>query len=146
MNPKIQLESNANASHRKMVFDLLEGYNSSQAGLEPEVPLAVLLYENNEECVIGGLWGLTYYKWLFIELLIIPERFRYRGIGTAVMDIAHDEALRRGCNGAWIDTFSFQARGFYEKLGYSIFGVIHNYPPGHCRYFMQKLLVREKEI
>jgi len=56
------------------------------------------------------------------------------------MNLAEQEADRRGCIGVWVDTHSFQAPGFYERLGYSPFGVIEDYPPGHSRLFLQKRL------
>ena len=71
----------------------------------------------------------------------MPESARGRGLGRTLMRQAEDVALRRGCHGAWLDTFSFQARGFYEKLGYTVFGSIDDYPPGHSRFFMKKVLV-----
>ncbi|MGH8409424.1 MAG: GNAT family N-acetyltransferase, partial [Pseudomonas sp.] len=46
----------------------------------------------------------------------------------------------KGCAGIWLDTFSFQAPGFYRKLGFSEFGHIAEYPPGHTRHFFQKHL------
>jgi ribosomal protein S18 acetylase RimI-like enzyme len=52
--------------------------------------------------------------------------------------MAEAEAVRRKCVGAWLDTYSFQARGFYERLGYTVLGEIADYPPGHTRYFMKK--------
>lgn len=51
--------------------------------------------------------------------------------------IAHD----KGCVGVWLDTFSFQAPDFYQKLGYSVFGELKDYPPGYSRFFLQKRLV-----
>jgi hypothetical protein len=48
--------------------------------------------------------------------------------------------LKRGCHSAWLDTFEFQARGFYERLGYSCFAELRDYPPGFARYFMKKAL------
>ena len=48
------------------------------------------------------------------------------------------EAQARGCFGAWVDTFSFQARPFYEKQGYTVFGTIADQPPGHARHFLFK--------
>jgi hypothetical protein len=54
------------------------------------------------------------------------------------MSQAEREAIRRGCRGAWLDTFSFQARGFYERLGYTVFGTIAGCPPGHSRFFLKK--------
>ena len=57
-----------------------------------------------------------------------------------MMKLAEEEAIRRGCVGAWLDTHSFQARPFYEKLGYTVFGVLENFPPGHTRYYLRKSL------
>jgi GNAT superfamily N-acetyltransferase len=53
---------------------------------------------------------------------------------------AEAEALRRGCHAASLDTYSFQARGFYERLGYSVFGIIDDCPPGHSRIYLIKRL------
>jgi hypothetical protein len=49
--------------------------------------------------------------------------------------------VQRGCHNAWLDTFEFQARGFYESLGYECFGELPDYPKGHARYFMKKALL-----
>jgi ribosomal protein S18 acetylase RimI-like enzyme len=51
---------------------------------------------------------------------------------------AEQEAIARGCRGAWLDTYSFQARGFYERLGYAVFGILNDYPPGQKRIFCTK--------
>ena len=55
------------------------------------------------------------------------------------MGDAEMRALERGCHSAWVDTFSFQAPGFYPRLGYEVFGEL-DYPPGHKRIFLQKRL------
>ena len=75
---------------------------------------------------------------LHVDLLFLPESLRRNGIGRQLMKDAEREAIRRGCRGAWLDTYSFQARGFYERLGYKIFGTIDDYPPGHSRIFLKK--------
>jgi ribosomal protein S18 acetylase RimI-like enzyme len=54
---------------------------------------------------------------------------------------AEREAIARSCRGAWLDTYSFQARGFYERLGYTVFGILNDYPPGQYRVFLHKELV-----
>jgi GNAT superfamily N-acetyltransferase len=74
----------------------------------------------------------------YVELLFVPESLRRGGLGRRLMRDAEEEAIRRGCRGAWLDTFSFQARGFYERLGYAAFGLIEDYPPGHSRIFLKK--------
>jgi len=58
---------------------------------------------------------------------------------------AEEEALRRDCRSAWLDTFEFQARGFYERLGYSCFATLPEYPQGYSRYFLQKQLIPRGE-
>jgi hypothetical protein len=50
-----------------------------------------------------------------------------------------------GCHHAWLDTFSFQARPFYEKQGYRVFGVLPDYPTGQTRYFLTRELRRDGE-
>jgi GNAT superfamily N-acetyltransferase len=99
--------------------------------------LAILLQDEAGKAV-GGLWGATIFGWLEIELLFVPQEMRGRSLGTAVMNRAEALARKGGCVGAWLDTYSFQARGFYEKLGYVLAGTIEDCPPGGARYFMQK--------
>jgi GNAT superfamily N-acetyltransferase len=77
---------------------------------------------------------------LFTELLFIPPALRGRGLGTDILSRAESEARDRGCHGAWLDTFEFQARGFYERLGYQQFAELPDYPMGYSRFFMRKAL------
>jgi len=60
------------------------------------------------------------------------------GYGRKLIQLAEYEAQRRGCEHAYLDIFDFQSRGFYEKLGYELFGQLEGYPPGHTKYFLQK--------
>ena len=59
---------------------------------------------------------------------------------TQLMSAAETEARRRGCHHALLDTFDFQARPFYEQLGYVAFGELEDFPRGHSRYFLSKHL------
>ncbi|MFC0409998.1 GNAT family N-acetyltransferase [Roseomonas elaeocarpi] len=116
---------------------LLE-FNAAQAGPSNARPLAILLRRPGSDAVVGGLLGRTAGGMLFVELFFIPEDLRRGGLGRRLLAQAEEEARRRGCHGAWLDTYSFQARGFYEKQGYTVFGEIRDYPPGHSRYFLSK--------
>jgi ribosomal protein S18 acetylase RimI-like enzyme len=118
----------------------LTAYNEAQAGPEDFRFLILLLRHPDTGEVIGGLWGRTLYGWLYIHLLVVPEELRRRGLGTRLMRLAENEALARGCRGALLDTFSFQARPFYERLGYQVYATIEDYPPGHRCYSMKKSL------
>lgn len=65
---------------------------------------------------------------------------RGQGYGTKLMAAAEAEARRRGCRDAYLDTFSFQARPFYERCGYEVFGTLEDFPTGHQRFVMRKSL------
>jgi GNAT superfamily N-acetyltransferase len=124
---------------RSAIVGPLVAYNEQKTGMNDYRPLAVVV-SDADNCVIGGLWGRTAYGWLFIELLFVPESLRGQGLGADLTRRAETEALARGCHSAWLDTFEFQARGFYERLGYTCFGELENYPVGFSRYFMKKAL------
>jgi GNAT superfamily N-acetyltransferase len=98
-----------------------------------------LLLQDDAACLKGGVSGLIYCDWLFVDGLWIDDRLRHRGIGTELMTRAETHAVARGCHSAWLDTF--QARGFYEALGYEAFGMLDNYPAGQKRHFLRKRLI-----
>jgi GNAT superfamily N-acetyltransferase len=89
---------------------------------------------------VGGASGHGSFDWLFLELLYVPKQLRGQGIGTRLMQHVEDFAIERGLTGVWLDTFSFQARPFYEKLGYSVFGTLDDHPIGGQRFFLRKRL------
>ena len=137
---ELAIVENPDEGVRKAILDPLVAYNDRHFA-EPDRHrlLVIAIRDPKSGVVIGGLWGESWYRWLFINLLVVPETMRGSGIGTAMMQLAEEEAIRRGCIGAWLDTFSFQARPFYERLGYSVFGTIDDFPPGHARHFLRKL-------
>jgi ribosomal protein S18 acetylase RimI-like enzyme len=90
--------------------------------------------------LLGALLGETGRGWLHISVAWVDEAYRRQNIGSQLVRMAEEEARQRGCHGAYLDTFSYQARPFYERLGYSVFGVLDDYPRGHQRYYMRKRL------
>lgn len=125
--------------HREAVLSPLRAYNIAQAG-DPGVQSVAVLIEDDAGTAIGGLWGRIAFGWLFVELLGLPDAARGGGWGRALMERAESIAREAGCTGIWLDTYDFQAPGFYEKLGFTQFGKIADYPPGHTRFFYQKRL------
>jgi len=87
----------------------------------------------------AGLFGSTAYGYLHVDMLFVPESLRGSGLGSRLMQQAEQEAIRRGCHGAYLETFDFQAPGFYDRLGYSVFGRLDDTPSGHTRFFLRKL-------
>ena len=74
------------------------------------------------------------------NIVEVDERARGQGIGTQLLTAAEDLARSRGCIGASLDTFEYQARPFYEKLGYKLFGTLDGFPPGSRQFYLSKPL------
>jgi len=72
--------------------------------------------------------------------MYLREDLRGQGYGERILERAEEEARKRGVKDVYLDTFSFQAPGFYQKLGYRVFGELVDFPPGHTRHFMTKQL------
>ncbi len=125
---------------RQALLDALVNYNANRIGETLFRQFALLLREPERDEVVGGLYAHWLYDWLAVELLIVPEAYRRRGFGSELMRRAEAYATDVGCVGVWLNTFGFQAREFYEKLGYEVFGSLNDHPRGWQRYFMRKLL------
>ena len=115
----------------------LETFNRRVAGDVNYRPLNVFVRDDTG-AVSGGLLGATYWSWFAIEILWLHEDLRGRRIGTRLVTMAEEEATRRGARHAQVDTVDFQALGFYQKLGYAVFGQLENCPEGHTRYYLAK--------
>ena len=89
----------------------------------------------------GGLLGAIWGGWLHITYLWIDEAVRGKRWATKLMDQAEAYARERHCHSVELDTHSFQARPFYEKLGYETAATLDCDPPGVTRYLMTKRLV-----
>jgi ribosomal protein S18 acetylase RimI-like enzyme len=114
-------------------------YNVQQAGDNNYQRLCFFLLGPDNR-VTGGLVGAMYWNWFYLHLLWVDETLRRQGYGRRLVRQAEEEARNRGAEYVYLDTFSFQAPGFYEKLGYQVFGELPDFPPGQRRYFYFKAL------
>lgn len=135
--PRLVVPDAPTEADRSTIAEPLAAFNRKHVDPGTTGPLAVLL-KDDAGATVGGLWGNTLFGWLRIEVLFVPEALRGTSVGSAIMARAEALAADRGCIGASLDTYSFQARGFYEKLGYSLVGTIADFPVGGARHFMQK--------
>jgi GNAT superfamily N-acetyltransferase len=87
-----------------------------------------------------GLWGRSLWGSLYIDIMFVPEPLRRSGIGMSLLRQAEQEAMRRGCREMWTDTYAFQARSFYEKAGFTVFGHLDGPAPIFPRFFLRKKL------
>ena len=117
---------------------LLDDYNTAQIGPAKFVPLWLFARDATGK-VQAGVRGNTYWSWCSIDVLAVAESYRRQGIGSLLLNKAEEIARERGCVGIRLDTMSFQAPEFYRRHGYSEFGRLEDYPPGHGRvWFMKK--------
>jgi ribosomal protein S18 acetylase RimI-like enzyme len=121
---------------RRALGAAIDAFNARAAPLATE--RFALLLRDEAGALSAGLSGVLSWGWLFVAALWVSDELRGRGIGRALMAGAEEHARAKDCHSAWLDTF--QANGFYEKLGYRSFGVLDDYPAGQSRHFLRKRL------
>ncbi len=127
------------AKARKAILKGLVAYNRSQIGRRKWKNIAITV-RNDDGIIVGGVTGEVWAEWLFVQLLWLDEAYRGHDYASRAMDALEDDARAFGAKHAYLDTFSFQARPFYEKRGYEVFGTLENYPEDHARYWLRKAL------
>ena len=92
--------------------------------------------------VVGGILAQIYcWNILYIDVLWVQNEHRNNGYASALVSDIENTARKMGCKICHLDTFDFQAKGLYEKLGYTVFGILKDCPEGHNRYYMSKNLI-----
>jgi GNAT superfamily N-acetyltransferase len=114
-------------------------YNSSHGLASLRHPVALVSYSDNGQ-LAGALDGYVFFDYLTVSRLWVASEARGHGLGTRLMTAAEDFASGLSCTGVTLSTYDFQARPFYEKLGYEVFGVLVDNPRGRERFFMRKTL------
>ncbi|HGN1705627.1 TPA: GNAT family N-acetyltransferase [Providencia rettgeri] len=98
-----------------------------------------IFIKNNDGVMVGGLLASIKSNWLCIDYLWVSESVRNDGLGRKLMSEAEKEAIKLGCIYALVDTFSFQALPFYEKLGYVKQMSLPDFPEtGMKRHYLTK--------
>jgi len=134
--PIIAIENNPPDEDIRLLWDGIAEYNFSQTGLKGQ-PILVFL-RNEQHQVMGGAYGWANFGWLHIRVLWLREDQRQRGWGTRLVQATEAEAIKRGCRHSYLETFSFQALGFYQKNGYRVFGELEKVAGDHKWYFLKK--------
>lgn len=106
-------------------------------GAREERPFSILAREE-DGVLIGGVNGLTHWRWAYVRHLWVAESRRGQGLGARLIGEAERLARDLGCVGVYIDTFEKRVAAFYERLGFARAGEIADFPPGHRRIFLSK--------
>jgi len=141
--PKIVMDPFAPSGIKEFVQNGVDNHNIGVTGHSAYYPVGFYVMDADGS-VLGGLMGQIWARWLHVGTLWVDERVRGRGHASRLMMAAERYSIEKGCTDSFLETFSFQARPFYEKLGYRVFGTLDNYPEGHTYYYLTKHLVTSK--
>jgi len=138
-NIRVVSEPRASSADVDFVRDGLSLFNVAATGDSYYSQIAIFL-RDERDAILGGACGHVWGGWLDLSLLWVAEPLRGRGYGRKLLEAAEDEARSQGCRGVFLSTFSFQARPFYEHLGYEVVADIPDYPAGHTFHVLKKSL------
>lgn len=139
MLPHIEIEhiTQPDPEWIKIIRQGLYQYNREQVGSRDLREISLVARDENGR-VVGGLIGGMIWGWLMVEVLWVSPHLRQGGHGSRLLAQAEEIARQQGCRHALLETFSFQALEFYLKQGYTIYGQLDDFPPGHSRYSLKK--------
>jgi GNAT superfamily N-acetyltransferase len=126
---------------RKLVDSKLIDFNKENVPFQQSQDWIDLSYvlKGDTGQIIAGI-NATLYCWniMYVDILYVDYSHRGQGYGRLLLDKTESKAQSLGGYMSHLDTFDWQAKEFYEHLGYTVFGILENCPPGHDRYYMKK--------
>jgi ribosomal protein S18 acetylase RimI-like enzyme len=136
---RIEFEPRISEEARQSIVDGVDNHNIAITGSRDYFPVNFVLRGEHGD-MLGGVLGELWGGWLYVTYLWVAEAARGAGHGTRLLQNAEGYARARGAVGATLETHSFKARPFYERLGYEVFSTFDGYPPGHAKFFLRKSL------
>ncbi len=136
---QFSLEDSPSSEDLEFLETQTNEYNMLKTGKRDFRPLAVFL-RNVDKQIVAGLSGYTWAGFCEIPFLWVHEDARGRGLGKQLLLAAEKEVKARGCSLIVLNSYSFQAPGFYKKLGYDEVGHVKDCPPGQAHYYFEKRL------
>ena len=136
----IHIETKPDDNDVRVLLNGIHDHNTQHSGAGEAQTLSLFLRDENRQ-VVGGAYGWTAFGWLRIDVLWVQENLRGQGFGKQLLAEAEAEGVRRGCQFATLDSFSFQAPEMYKKLGYSEFGVLDKIAGNQTWHFLKKDLL-----
>lgn len=142
---KIELTTSASEQDLKTISKGIQAYNqihmTDDIVFEPDTKFCVFA-RNDHHQIVGGVRAVAFWNYCIIELLWLSDNVRGKGIGSELMAKAESYAMECGFEYMRTETLSFQAKPFYQKLGYEVFGELNDHPKGHTTYCLVKKLVK----
>lgn len=132
-----------NGSGKDMTFicDKLVEFNLKQVPKTQEKEFVNIIKKilDEDNNIIAGCYAKMYcWNVIYIDILWVDERYRKHGLGSKLLEEIEKIAKEQNCSLIHLDTFDFQAKDFYLRQGYEVFGVLEDCPQNHCRYYLKK--------
>jgi GNAT superfamily N-acetyltransferase len=138
---KIEVTETPDPADMEYLSQGIQAFNRETVPGLPEVSqdlkFAVFARDDHGK-VVGGIRANAFWGYLCIELLWLSEEARGSGAGRQLVQRAEAFASQHGFRHARVETTSFQAKPFYEKLGYKVHGVLNDFPEGHKSFYLHK--------
>lgn len=125
------------------IVDGLVKYNLSKVPKTQEIEFIDIrkkIVDGNNNIIGGCLAKMYCWNVMYIDVLWIDDAYRKQGLGERLLREIEQIARDKKCSLIHLDTFDFQAKDFYVKYGYEVFGVLEDCPENHCRYYLKKKL------
>lgn len=117
----------------------LLAHHASQGHPRKSEKFCIFVKDNNDK-IHAGIIVTFLWNGMHIDSLWVDESMRGNDLGSKLVNMAEEEARKRGCIVAYTDTFTWQAPTFYEKLGYTLYGKLEGFPESNMlSYYSKKL-------
>lgn len=139
MTLTFSVESQPAAADINFLEDRLYDYNIEQTGVDDGQWLAIFVRDEHQ-VIQAGVEGWTWCGSCYLRHVWVHRDLRGQSLGTQLLQAVEQQARLRGCQQIVLTSFSFQAPGFYRKLGYEEFAVLPGHPRGHHNVYLCKQL------
>lgn len=134
---------NCSGNDAEYICDRLVEYNLRQVAKTQPIEFVNIdkkIVDENNNIIAGCLAKMYCWRVIYIDILWVDDNYRKQGLGTKLLKKIERVAEEENCTLIHLDTFDFQAKDFYLRHGYELFGVLEDCPENHCRYYLKKKL------
>jgi GNAT superfamily N-acetyltransferase len=127
----------------ELLQNKLRASNIARTGKDIKRQPLMLLYYDEKNNLIAGLYGYLSWGMFYVDLLWVEEAFRSQNLGSKLLKTAEEYAVKNKALYIRVNTASFQAPDFYLKNGYEIFGklpLLVDSKEQHYDYYFVKYL------
>ena len=134
---------NCSENDVEYICDRLVEYNLRQVAKTQPIEFVNInkkIMDDEYNIIAGCIARMYCWRVIYIDILWVDDKYRKQGLGTKLLKEIERVAEKEKCTLIHLDTFDFQAKDFYLRHGYEVFGVLEDCPENHCRYYLKKKL------